>query len=76
MATASFVLGIIGLIAWLIPLFGLPITIVGLCLGASAMSQDETGTAKKGKVMCIIGLVLTVVNMFGGAILAVSGRMF
>ena len=32
-AVASLVLGIIGLLAWCIPIIGLPINVVGLVLG-------------------------------------------
>jgi hypothetical protein len=32
-AIASLVLGLLGILAWLLPLVGLPITLVGLILG-------------------------------------------
>ena len=34
---ASLVLGIVGLIAWLIPIFGVPISITGLVFGIRAL---------------------------------------
>ena len=53
-STASVVLGCIGLLAWLIPLFGCPITITGLILGIK-------GNSKPGTILCAIGLFLTII---------------
>ena len=36
-ATASLILGIISLVAWLLPLIGYPVSIVGLCLACCMM---------------------------------------
>ena len=68
-ATASFVLGIIGMVAWFIPLFGFPITITGLVLGvkASPTKKRETGIN-----LCTVGLILTSINSAIGAYLAYS----
>ena len=52
--TASLVLGIVSLLAWLYPLLGFPVSIVGLVLGVK-----NKYTA--GMVLNAIGLVLTVV---------------
>jgi hypothetical protein len=73
-ATASLVLGIVGMIAWFIPLFGLPITIVGLVMGIKASKSKKRGMAKAGVVLCIIGLVLTIINAAIGAYMAATGQ--
>ncbi len=70
-ATASMVLGIIGLIAWLLPLVGFPINIIGLVLGLTQGKFKTFSTAKAGVIMSIIGLVLTAINSIAGAILNV-----
>lgn len=70
-ATASMVLGIIGLIAWLLPLIGFPVNIVGLVLGLTQGKHKTFTTAKAGVIMSIIGLVLTVINSVAGAIINV-----
>lgn len=75
-ATASLVLGIIGLIAWIIPLFGAPITIVGLVLGSIGMKSSKRGMATAGLVMSIIGLVATLINSAIGAYLGATGQLF
>lgn len=69
MATAALVLGIIGLIAWLLPIIGYPVTIVGLVLGIKSVKSEKRGMAIAGIVMSSIGLVLSLVNSILGVIL-------
>jgi hypothetical protein len=71
---ASLVLGILGLILWLIPLFGLPSTIVGLVFGINALKRSEKGMAVAGVVLCSIGLLLSVANAALGAYLGATGQ--
>ncbi len=61
MATAALVLGIIGLIAWLIPLLGYPITITGLVLGIKSRKSEKRNMAIAGIVLCSIGLALSII---------------
>jgi membrane-bound ClpP family serine protease len=75
-ALASMVLGIIGLGAWFIPLFGAPITITGLILGIYGLKSSSRGMAIAGVVMCIIGLVATIVNGSVGAYMGCTGQLF
>jgi membrane-bound ClpP family serine protease len=74
-AVASLVLGIIGLVAWFIPLFGLPITIVGFVLGLISMHSPRRGMAVAGVVLCVIGLVFSVANAAIGAYLGATGQL-
>lgn len=69
MAVAALVLGIVGLIAWLLPLVGYPVTIVGLVLGIKSVKSEKRGMAIAGIVMSSIGLVLTLINSILGVIL-------
>lgn len=57
----ALVLGIIGLIAWIIPIIGVPITIVGIVLGIKSLNSKNRGLAIAGIVLCIIGLLATVI---------------
>lgn len=66
---AGFILGIISLIAWIIPLAGYPVSIVGLVLSIKAKKNPVNTTAVAGIVTSIIGLVLTCLNSFLGVIL-------
>ncbi len=67
MSVASMVLGISGLIAWILPLIGFPVTIAGLILGISGRKKGGKGMATAGIVLCIITLVLTLCNSVAGA---------
>jgi hypothetical protein len=61
MALAGLILGIIGIIVWLIPFFGFPVTIVGIILSAlGRRSTSRKGMALAGLVLGIVGLVLTI----------------
>ncbi len=73
-AIASLILGIFGLLAWFIPLFGAPITIVGLVLGIRGLPSSNRGLAVAGIVLSIIGLVLTIINASIGAYLGATGQ--
>ncbi len=73
-ATASLVLGIIGMIAWVIPLFGAPINITGLVMGIKGLKSPKRASAVAGVVLCIIGLIFTVINAVIGAYLGATGQ--
>ena len=75
-AVASMVLGIIGLIAWFLPIVGLPVTITGLVLGIKGLNSANRGMAIAGIVMTIIGLTLSVINAAIGAYLGFTGQLF
>lgn len=74
-ATASLVLGLIGLLAWLLPIVGLPVTIVGVVMGAKGRNSSNRGVAVAGLVLSIIGLILTVINAAIGAYLGATGQL-
>ena len=42
-ATASMILGIIGLVAWFLPILGLPINIIGLLIGILGLKFEKKG---------------------------------
>ncbi len=68
-SVASLVLGLCGIVAWIIPLFGLPVTITGLVLGIRKRYAP-------GIVLNAIFLLFSVVNSILGVILALQGKMF
>lgn len=70
---ASLVLGICGFIAWIIPLFGYPVTIVGIVMGALGMKKGGKGMAIAGIICSSIALILTILNSVAGAMLALNG---
>ena len=71
-SNAGFILGIISLLAWLFPLAGYPVSIVGLVLSIKAIKNPENKTAIAGIVLSIIGLILTVVNSALGALMGIQ----
>ncbi|MBR1391181.1 MAG: DUF4190 domain-containing protein [Lachnospiraceae bacterium] len=75
-SVASLVLGILSLVFWLIPLFGLPISIVGLVMGVLALKQNVArGMAIAGVIMSSIGLVLVIINAAVGAYMGATGQL-
>lgn len=75
MAAASLILGIIGLVAWFIPLAGLPVTITGFILGRKARLSPQRGLALSGMGLSLIGLLLSNVNGYFGAMTMVQAGM-
>lgn len=72
----SFVLGLLSLGAWFLPICGGPVTITGLVLGILGItSNTKRGLAIAGVVLCGIGLLLTVANAAIGAYLGATGQL-
>jgi hypothetical protein len=74
-AIAALCLGLFGLIAWFLPIIGLPTTITGLVLGIKSLKGPRSGMATAGIVLCIIGLVLSIANAVFGAYLGATGQL-
>lgn len=71
-ATASLILGIISLVAWLLPLIGYPVSIVGLYLGISDRKKEKNTFSKIGIILSAIGLGITAINSIAGVIIALK----
>lgn len=74
-AVASLVLGVVGLIAWCVPIVGLPVTIIGVVLGSQSLNTPSRGLALAGLVLSVIGLAASAVNAVIGAYLGATGQM-
>ena len=60
-AVTSLVLGVVATIGWIVPIIGLPITIVGIVLGAMNLkSRKAKGAAISGFVINIVFLLVTI----------------
>lgn len=60
-AWTSFILGIISSVAWIVPIIGLPVTIVGTVLGAVGMKNKRNkGIAIAGFVTNLVFLAATI----------------
>lgn len=74
-AIRGFVLGIISVIAWIIPLFGYPVTICGIVFSAKGLNiKTNKGLAIAGLVLSIIFLIFTIINSIVGAIIGVTNN--
>ena len=73
---ASMVLGFCSFIAWLIPLFGYPVTIVGIIMGAVGMKKGGKGMAITGIICCSIGLLLSLLNSIAGVALMMNAANY
>ncbi len=72
-AVTSFVLGIAGLIGWMLPIVGFPISIIGLVYGVSALKKGEKSKAIAGIVLSSISLALTAGNSAVGFYMGYHG---
>ncbi|ONI43338.1 hypothetical protein AN641_01480 [Candidatus Epulonipiscioides gigas] len=62
-AWTSFILGIIASLAWIIPVAGMPITIVGTVFGAlSIKTPKERGIGIAGLVINIVFMIFSIVQ--------------
>jgi len=72
---AGLVLGILSIPGAIIPLFGFPLSIIGIIFSAKGMKQSEGyGLAIAGLTCSIIGLLLTTANSIWGAYLGSMGK--
>lgn len=72
LAIAGFVLGIINMCAWLLPICGGPVAIVGLVLSILGIKSSQKTLAIIGVVLSALGLLLTIVNAILGAVISSS----
>ena len=67
--TAGFVLALVSLITWIIPLFGLQTSIIGLVLSINGRKESNSGMALAGIIISIISLIFTICNSLAGVFL-------
>ena len=72
-ATISLILGCVAILAWCIPIFGLPVTVAGLVYGIQGLGPHRNGKAIAGIVLSVLFLVVTLINAAVGAWMAVNG---
>ena len=74
-AIAGFILGLFSLLAWLLPIVGLPVSIAGLVFGIKGTRSESKVVAIIGIVLCVLGLVLSIANAAIGAYLGATGQL-
>ncbi len=65
---AGLVLGILGLIAWLLPLIGFPVTVTGMILSGRGMNERKK-YAQAGLILSVLCFIATLINSISGAIM-------
>jgi len=73
MARSSVKIGIIMLLAWIIPLVGLLLAIVGLILGIQDRNGSRPDLARAGIFLNSLGLFLAILNITISSYLVFSG---
>ena len=68
-ALVGMILGLVSIIAWLIPLLGYPCTIVGIIFSTKGLNTNKRGMAIAGLVLSIIFLIFTFINSIAGAVM-------
>lgn len=68
-AVTGFILGLVSILAWFIPLFGFPITILGIIFSSLGLKSSKKNLAIAGLVLSIVFLLVTMANSFLGAIM-------
>jgi len=71
-ATVSYILGWCSIVAWIIPLVGFPVTIVGIVMGVKGKDSQEESKAKTGLILNIVFLVVTSINSALGMFMALG----
>jgi len=66
-AIVGFILGLVAIVAWFIPLFGYPVCICGIIFSAKGLkSKINKGKAITGLVLSIVFLVFSFINSMAG----------
>ena len=73
-AKASFILGMIGMFAWFIPVIGLPVALTGLILGISGLLGRRKILSTVGITLSTISLIATICNAAIGAYQGYNGE--
>lgn len=60
--TPSLVLGLLSIVLWILPIIGLPLSIVAWILSAKAYSKSNGKTGNVARVLAIIGCLLSIIN--------------
>lgn len=68
-ANTGFILGLVSIVAWFLPIVGYPVTICGIVYSVKGLKANPNGKAIAGLILSIIFLIVTLVNSFLGIIL-------
>jgi len=76
MAIIALILGLCSLLAWLLPICGIPVSLAGVALGAMGRQSSRKGMATAGFILSFLGLMFGIGSAAYGAYLGVTGQLF
>ncbi len=65
----GFILGLVSIVAWFIPLIGFPVAVCGIIFSGLGLNSKNKGKAVAGLTLSIIFLIVTLINSIMGAVL-------
>ena len=74
LALVAFIIGLLSLCAWLLPLCGAPLTVMGLILALLARRSPYPHVVLAAVVLCLLGLAATIISAALGLQAALSGQ--
>lgn len=76
-AAVGLILGLISIVAWLLPLFGYPVTICGIVFSSKGLkSNTNKGKAIAGLVLSIVFLIVTLLNSLLGVLMMLDSYYY
>jgi len=73
LAIIGFILGILSLFSWLLPICGFPVAITAVILSALGINSSKGGLAIAGVIMGGIAILLALLNSVLGMFLGLTG---
>ena len=71
-AKAGFILGLVSIVAWFIPIIGFPVTVCAIVFSSLGLkSVPNHGKAVAGLILGIIFIVITMINAILGAAIGI-----
>jgi hypothetical protein len=74
LAISSLILGLFGLVAWIIPICGCPVHVGGIIFGILGLKSKYRTMAIIGIVLCALCFILTLINAAWGFYLGYTGQ--
>lgn len=68
-AQTGFILGLVSIVAWILPLIGLPISVLAIVFSSLGLSSSKRQRAIAGLTLGVIFLTLTLINSIAGAVI-------
>lgn len=69
----GMILGLCSIIAWFIPLFGYPCTILGIIFSTKGLDSENKNKALAGLILSILFLIITLINSLVGVLIVLNG---